>query len=83
LQHVSEAGLEIAMRVMIKSGDADVENIGDFATYGEALTIALEVFRRLETLPRPNRAQLVEIHDADDMRLRAEVSHSHRKSLQL
>ncbi len=43
------------MRVVIRSGDTDVEDIGNFATYGEALAIALQVLRRLEILPRSNR----------------------------
>src|ERR1700761_2142944 len=69
-------GRVMEMGVDVTSGDGDIREIGDFATYGEALTVAIETLRSLETRQSANRVQYVEISDGDECRFKAEVSRS-------
>jgi hypothetical protein len=66
------------MRVDVRSGEIDIREVGNFATYGEALAVAIETLRSLEARQSANRPQYVEIRDGDECRFKAEVSRSRR-----
>lgn len=68
------------MRVQIRYGASVVRKPGDFPTYMDALSRAMEALRELEDGSAGEQSRWVEIYDGDDLRFSAEVSRSRHLS---
>jgi len=63
------------MTVQIRVGLSAIEIVGERGTYREALNLAIQTLRRLESLPMINPNQWVEVFDGRSLRLSARVGH--------
>jgi hypothetical protein len=61
------------MTVRIRVGLAGIEIVGERDTYRDALRLAIQTLRRLESLPLGNPNQWVEVLDGRSLRLSAQV----------